>query len=97
MEGEGTPFGDAADGGDFSLLPSISYPAGSSKATTPGLQDYANSPAPTVASSVDASAYWPVIGHDTSEYNTEVEDGPDDAHREMDIEDELAAAAGVYG
>ncbi|KAJ3482661.1 hypothetical protein NLI96_g6836 [Meripilus lineatus] len=63
-----------------------------------GLADHVNSPAPTVASSA-----WAGGGHDTSEYNTEfedvneVEEGDPDARRHLtdELEDELAAAAGV--
>ncbi|TCD65629.1 hypothetical protein EIP91_002434 [Steccherinum ochraceum] len=90
--GDGTP---SIDG--HSSVPSI-YLMGES-----GSVEHAPSPAPTVASSVDASAFWPPTGADTSEYNTDAEaedyeDGNvprlDDDDGGMDIEDELAAAAG---
>lgn len=95
LDGEATPSGELHG---QSPLPFI-YLGGEL-----GQLDHADSPAPTVASSVDASTFWPTGGHDTSEYNTEAEDGFEDAilakgsgQVEMDVEDELAAAAGVYG
>ena len=50
----------------------------------PDSMDYVNSPAPTVASSVDVHAAWNG-GHDTSEYNSEYEEGNEVEGGEVEV------------